>query len=432
MIFYVKRWFARLFMLALLGTQALYAAEPSSDGARIVKHAILATMSVKEYAAEVESTTLSENLHPAPGEDGKPRLRRDTATLMFRAPGYSWKSMSFGDSRWIELSDGKTNYQFIGLQPDKIRSEDLQGNSGVALKSMADVTLNPASPLNDQIFTLDGLMAGQNTSALYRGQEMFDGVACDVVEFAMPIDNDTWDSARKARPELPEKPGTVRQLYYFGADDGLVHRSARSMLIPGVSRQLQETRYRFGTPDPAQSFVFERLAAAVKPLLGNKPFPEVQTVLNPTGQPLPEVGGLRADGKKLRWTDFRGQVLVVETWATWCHFCKEAMPYYETMRKRLAGQNVAFVALNFEEKAAEYGKWVKANRDKYGFIFARADMTPQNWEQQLDRFKGALPAFYVVGRDGNVISGYIGYGYGAGEEDPRLLAALNKAGVKLP
>lgn len=51
-------------------------------------------------------------------------------------------------------------------------------------------------------------------------------------------------------------------------------------------------------------------------------------------------------------------------------------------------------------------------------------------ERKAGRVRGSLPAFYVLGRDGKIVSSYIGYGYGRGGEDPRLLTALRAAGIK--
>jgi thiol-disulfide isomerase/thioredoxin len=136
-----------------------------------------------------------------------------------------------------------------------------------------------------------------------------------------------------------------------------------------------------------------------------------------------------ADGKPFRTSELKGKVVVVETWASWCHFCKEAFPFYEKTRQALADQDVVFVAVSFDSKLAEYEKWMKQHGADYGFKFGRVDSpdpTKAMWE-----FRGSLPAFYVLGRDGKVISSYLGYGYGSGNEDPRLLAALRTAGIKI-
>jgi hypothetical protein len=90
---------------------------------------------------------------------------------------------------------------------------------------------------------------------------------------------------------------------------------------------------------------------------------------------------------------------------------------------------VIFVALDFDEKAVDYRNWMKEHGDSYGFVFARVDSPDAS--KALRDFKGSLPGFYVLGRDGRISSTYAGFGYGAGNPDPRLIQALSKAGVTL-
>jgi thiol-disulfide isomerase/thioredoxin len=173
---------------------------------------------------------------------------------------------------------------------------------------------------------------------------------------------------------------------------------------------------------------FDRVAATM--LKPGEAMPEVREELFKSTERLPEVSFIAwADKKPFRLADLQGKVVVLETWASWCHYCKEAFPYYEKMRRQLAAQDVVFVAVSFDAKVADYEKWMNAHGSEYGFKFGRID-APDARAAMLE-FRGSLPAFYVLGRDGRIISGYGGYAYGAGNEDPRLLAALREAGVKL-
>jgi hypothetical protein len=99
------------------------------------------------------------------------------------------------------------------------------------------------------------------------------------------------------------------------------------------------------------------------------------------------------------------------------------------MRRKLAAQDVVFVAVSFDHQPAAYEKWMKANSANYGFKFGLVDAP--NAKEAMKEFKGALPAFYVLGRDGVIVSSYGGWGYPIGAEDPRLLAGLRAAGVEL-
>ncbi len=269
----------------------------------------------------------------------------------------------------------------------------------------------------------------------YLGRDTVDGKSCEVVE-TMTFKN--------TPPDTPPVISSAR--FYVDAAGFIVQRSGAqdafeqrpgSPLDPKSRPTLatweieRVTRYDAKASLTAADFsleVFEREAAAL--LKPGEAMPETEQQLYRSGESLPDMGFIGwADQKPFRIADLKGKVVVVETWASWCHFCKEAFPFYEKMRQKLAAQDVVFVAVSFDEKVADYEKWMNAHAKDYGFKFGRVD-TPDA-KAAMKQFRGSLPAFYVLGRDGRVVGSYIGYGYGAGGEDPRLLSALRAAGVKL-
>lgn len=56
------------------------------------------------------------------------------------------------------------------------------------------------------------------------------------------------------------------------------------------------------------------------------------------------------DGKQHQLTDYRGKVVVLNFWATWCAPCIEEMPSFERLAKRLKGEKFALLTVNFGEK----------------------------------------------------------------------------------
>jgi thiol-disulfide isomerase/thioredoxin len=56
------------------------------------------------------------------------------------------------------------------------------------------------------------------------------------------------------------------------------------------------------------------------------------------------------DDKQHQLEDYRGKVLVVNFWATWCAPCVEEMPSFERLAKRLSGEPFALLTVNFGEK----------------------------------------------------------------------------------
>jgi peroxiredoxin len=78
------------------------------------------------------------------------------------------------------------------------------------------------------------------------------------------------------------------------------------------------------------------------------------------GQTLPKVGqpfpapdfNLKGeDGKNYRLSDYRGKVVVLNFWATWCPPCREEMPSMERAWQKMRGKGVVILAVNVGENA---------------------------------------------------------------------------------
>ena len=70
-------------------------------------------------------------------------------------------------------------------------------------------------------------------------------------------------------------------------------------------------------------------------------------------EPLPEITFNDAAGKALTLADFKGKVVLLNLWATWCAPCREEMPALDRLQKALGGDNFEVVALSLDRKGAE-------------------------------------------------------------------------------
>jgi peroxiredoxin len=101
-------------------------------------------------------------------------------------------------------------------------------------------------------------------------------------------------------------------------------------------------------------------------------------------------------GRPASLTDYLGQVVLVNNWATWCPPCKEEMPtlkaYFEDHRR----QKFAVLGIEAGEPASEVADFVRA----YGLTFP---VWPDPAQKALDAFHNdALPSSYVIDRTGRV------------------------------
>ena len=67
------------------------------------------------------------------------------------------------------------------------------------------------------------------------------------------------------------------------------------------------------------------------------------------GKPAPAFEITMADGKVFKSSEARGEVIVVNLWATWCTFCREEMPALETYYKRHRAEGLRLIAVSMDD-----------------------------------------------------------------------------------
>jgi peroxiredoxin len=112
--------------------------------------------------------------------------------------------------------------------------------------------------------------------------------------------------------------------------------------------------------------------------------------------PAPELSLYNLRGEAVGLDDFRGRVVLVNNWATWCPPCKAEMPVLQDFYTEHAGLGFTILAIESGEPPAEVAAFV----DQYGLTFP---VLPDPTQSAMAAFKNySLPSSYVVDREGQV------------------------------
>lgn len=108
-------------------------------------------------------------------------------------------------------------------------------------------------------------------------------------------------------------------------------------------------------------------------------------------------------GTPVSLADYRGQVVLVNLWATWCPPCKEEMPALEAFYRKYAEDGFVIIAINDGDPAPDVLQFV----EEYGLTFpVWLDPTYIATEKAFKSL--SLPSSYVIDRDGQVVLSWIG------------------------
>jgi uncharacterized protein (TIGR03067 family) len=117
------------------------------------------------------------------------------------------------------------------------------------------------------------------------------------------------------------------------------------------------------------------------------------------GKPAPELVGEDLDGRPMKLADFRGKVVLVSFWATWCGPCMQMVPHERFLVKRLQNKPFALVGVNGDIEPEELRKGIEKH-----------EITWRSFKNKLDD-KTAIseqwkipgwPTFYLIDQNGIV------------------------------
>ncbi len=252
--------------------------------------------------------------------------------------------------------------------------------------------LYPGLLLGDAVFAAE--LAGAKMT--YGGTLEIDGVDCHVVDVA-------YDPAAKRRA-----------MFYIGVEDSLLRRkeeprqllargkaqAADSMLIFSISNletnlTIDDTVFQLTPPQGyrAQPFRRARRGAGGRSAGGLK-----------VGSPAPDWTLTTSDGKKVSLKSLRGNVVVLDFWATWCGPCKRAMPGVQKLHDTFKDKPVKVFGVNCRERGGS--QKALAYLKQKGFTY------PQllNGDSAATAYGvRGIPAFYVIGKDGKIVNATTGF-----------------------
>lgn len=124
------------------------------------------------------------------------------------------------------------------------------------------------------------------------------------------------------------------------------------------------------------------------------------------------------EGKVLRLNDFRGKVVFLNFWATWCPACREEMPSMERLHQEFKDKGLVILAVDLQEPPATVGAFMR----RFNLTFpALLDRDGKVSDRYRVRF---IPTTFLVGKQGELLGRVIGPKDWAGLAARQLIASL--------
>jgi peroxiredoxin len=139
----------------------------------------------------------------------------------------------------------------------------------------------------------------------------------------------------------------------------------------------------------------------------------ISTVLTPVARaaapaPAPDFTLPARDGGNVRLSDLRGQVVMINFWATWCGPCRQEMPLLQQIQAKYEPLGFTLVGINVEPDSAAAITWLKQVSVSFPILFDQKNVVAEQFGVQ------GMPSSVFVDRAGNVR--YVHRGYQPGDE----------------
>jgi len=137
-------------------------------------------------------------------------------------------------------------------------------------------------------------------------------------------------------------------------------------------------------------------------------------------------------GNKVRLSDFKGKIVFLNFWATWCPPCREEMPFMQELYEKYKDKDIVVLAVNpnqvenrgvddSEKAEQKVREFIKENGYTFPILLDRDDSAWAVYQQR------GIPANYVIDKEG--VIKYLKPGAFTGLEEMEAFAEAIRAGA---
>ncbi len=109
------------------------------------------------------------------------------------------------------------------------------------------------------------------------------------------------------------------------------------------------------------------------------------------------------DGKTVHLSDFKGKVVILDFWATWCPPCRAEIPDFIALQKQYGDKGLAIIGASVDQGGVATVKaFAKKNNVNYTVVMADEEVAKAYGDIQ------AIPTTFVIDRQGRIVKQHVG------------------------
>ncbi len=113
-------------------------------------------------------------------------------------------------------------------------------------------------------------------------------------------------------------------------------------------------------------------------------------------------------GENLRLEEFKGQVVLLNFWASWCGPCRQEMPFLEKIHTKYKDLGFSVIGVNIDEKTEDASGFLKKQPVTFPILLDANKKVSEDYNIM------AMPTTYIIDQDG--VIRFVHHGYKPGWE----------------
>lgn len=121
------------------------------------------------------------------------------------------------------------------------------------------------------------------------------------------------------------------------------------------------------------------------------------------GQPAPSFSLQSTTSKMVSLSDFRGKVVLLDFWATWCPPCRMSMPVLVRLDQKFKDKGFVIIGINLDENKEAVVPFMKKTKVEYSVLYGSDANINEDYNIS------GIPAFFLLDGTGKLVKQYAGF-----------------------